>query len=68
MLLFLFFLPNFFVTTIGYCFLLLFASQVVVRYQYYHLVTSYMFQKQPPEIFYKNVVLQKFAIFIERHL
>ena len=34
MLLLLFFLPNSFVTAIGYSLLLLFASQVVVRYQY----------------------------------
>ena len=34
MLLFLFFLSNSFVTAIDYYLLLLFASQVVVRYQY----------------------------------
>ena len=34
MLLFLFFLPNSFVTAIGYCLLLLFAAHIVVRYQY----------------------------------
>ena len=34
MLSFLFLLPNSFVTAIGYCLLLLFAAQIVVRYQY----------------------------------
>ena len=65
MLLFLFLMPNSFVTAIDCCSLLLFVYQVVFRYLiYYHqqLVTSYLFHKQSSanfrNIHYKTPVLE----------